>query len=225
MSSQFLDEAFTVKNPNVIYFDDRIEAKYTYSSTQVDVETRTVYPQEDTYCFRTLSNVPKTGLLLVGWGGNNGSTITAGILANKLGLSWTTKEGKQTANYFGSLTQSSTVRLGLDNQGGSVYIPFSHMLPMVNPNDLRISGWDISGLDLAASMNRAQVLDYDLQRQLVPHMQGLKPLPSIYSADFIANNQSDRADNIISGSKQSQLERIRNDIRHFRKFEKLDKVK
>jgi len=35
--------------------------------------------------------VPKLGLMLVGWGGNNGSTITAGILANKYNISWNTK--------------------------------------------------------------------------------------------------------------------------------------
>jgi len=31
--------------------------------------------------------------MLVGWGGNNGTTITAGILANKQKLSWNTKKG------------------------------------------------------------------------------------------------------------------------------------
>ena len=44
-----------------------------------------------------------------------------------------------------------------------------------------------------------QVLDYDLQRQLVKHMQSLTPLPSIYDKSFIAANQADRADNLIAG--------------------------
>jgi len=30
----------------------------------------------------TETKIPKLGLMLVGWGGNNGSTLTAGILAN-----------------------------------------------------------------------------------------------------------------------------------------------
>lgn len=38
--------------------------------------------------------------MLVGWGGNNGSTFTAGVLANKLGLSWLTKQGVQHANWY-----------------------------------------------------------------------------------------------------------------------------
>lgn len=44
--------------------------------------------------------VPKLGLMLVGWGGNNGSTMTAAVLANKLKLLWETKEGLKTANWY-----------------------------------------------------------------------------------------------------------------------------
>ena len=41
--------------------------------------------------FRTEREVPKVGLMQVGWGGNNGSTVTATVLANKHKLSWKTK--------------------------------------------------------------------------------------------------------------------------------------
>lgn len=37
-----------------------------------------VTPGGHRYTFRTKRKVPKTGVMLVGWGGNNGSTITAG---------------------------------------------------------------------------------------------------------------------------------------------------
>ena len=37
--------------------------------------------------------VPKLGIMLVGWGGNNGTTFTRGLLANKYGINWNTKEG------------------------------------------------------------------------------------------------------------------------------------
>lgn len=46
--------------------------------------------------------MPKLGVMLVGWGGNNGSTFTAGLIANRLGLSWPTKRGVQKANWFGT---------------------------------------------------------------------------------------------------------------------------
>ena len=32
--------------------------------------------------------------MLIGWGGNNGSTVTGTVLANRLGLTWRTKEGE-----------------------------------------------------------------------------------------------------------------------------------
>ena len=67
--------------------------------------------------FRTERNVPKVGVMLVGWGGNNGSTVTAAILANKNSMQWNTKDGTVRSNYFGSITQSSTILLGTDPSG------------------------------------------------------------------------------------------------------------
>ena len=37
-----------------------------------------VVPKKEVYTFRTKRQVPKVGLMLVGWGGNNGTTTTAG---------------------------------------------------------------------------------------------------------------------------------------------------
>ncbi|KAH6602822.1 hypothetical protein BASA61_000723 [Batrachochytrium salamandrivorans] len=102
--------------------------------------------------------------------------------------------------------------------------PFSSVLPMVHPNDIVIGGWDISGANLAQAMERAKVLEWDLQRQLAADMSKLKPLPSIYYPGYIAGNQKDRADNLLSGSKQDHLDRIRKDIRDFKLANDLDRV-
>lgn len=97
---------------------------------------------------------------------------------------------------------------------------------MVHPNDLVVGGWDINSANLADAMERACVLDFDLQRQLRPHMEKLVPLPSVYYPDFIAANQEDRADHTIKGvkTKKEHLEHIRNDIREFKKANGLDTV-
>jgi myo-inositol-1-phosphate synthase len=220
--------SFEVDSPDVKYGDEYIESTYQYHSTHV-IENNgkvTAQPKTVEYQFRTARKVPKLGLMLVGWGGNNGSTTTAGVIANKMKMSWETKEGHQKANYFGSLTQASTCRLG--GHGSShqdVHVPFSSLLPMVHPNDLVIGGWDISKSNLADAMKRAKVLDVTLQEQLRPHMQQMVPLPSIYYPDFIAANQSDRADNVLPGEdKMKHLERIRQDIRDFKARHALDKV-
>ena len=87
--------------------------------------------------------------MLVGWGGNNGTTLSATILANKHSMSWSTREGTQNANYIGSLVRASTLRLGTDEEGKDVNVPFSDVLPMVHPNDLVVS--------LAFQIGRAHV--------------------------------------------------------------------
>jgi myo-inositol-1-phosphate synthase len=100
----------------------------------------------------------------------------------------------------------------VNSLGNDVYIPFNEILPMVHPNDLVLGGWDISSMNLADAMNRAKVLDWDLQQQLMDEMKTMKPLKSIYYPDFIAANQADRADNILKGSKKDHLKQIRKDI-------------
>jgi len=86
---------FTVQSPNVLYTKDFIESKYNYETTKVVPKKcgYEVLPVETEYTFRTERQVPKVGCMLVGWGGNNGCTITAAVLANKMGLSWETKHG------------------------------------------------------------------------------------------------------------------------------------
>ena len=55
-------------------------------------------------------------------------------------------------------------------------------------------------------------------------MSTLRPLPSIYYPEFIAANQSDRADNVLEGSKQEHLDTVRRNIREFKASHGLDKV-
>ncbi|CAI7572701.1 unnamed protein product [Penicillium palitans] len=221
---------FTVQSPNVVYTDDEIKSKYAYQTTEI---TRTAdnklvaTPKATNYNFKVNRKVGKVGMMLVGWGGNNGSTVTAGILANRRNLSWETRDGKQTSNYYGSIVMSSTVKLGSDAKTGEeINIPFHDLLPMVHPNDLAIGGWDISSLNLAESMDRAQVLEPTLKNQVRKEMVEMKPLPSIYYPDFIAANQEDRADNIIEGDKAcwAHVEQIQKDIRDFKAQNGLDKV-
>jgi len=139
------------------------------------------------------------------------------------GLSWMTKDGPKRPNFHGSLTQASTVRLG-NFKGEEVHAPFSSLLPMVNPTDIVVGGWDISKMDLAAAMERSKVLDWELQRQLVPLMRGTVPLPAAFDQNFVAANQADRADNLIPGTKADQVAQIRKDIREFKQKNGLDKV-
>jgi myo-inositol-1-phosphate synthase len=164
--------------------------------------------------------------MLVGWGGNNGSTVTGVILANKLGLKWETKNGMKSSNYYGSIVESSTFSIGFDESGSlsEVHVPMKSLLPLVNPNDLELDGWDISSADLGTAMERACVFDATLQSQLKPHMASMVPRKSLYCTDFIAANQASRADNLLTGNKMEAVEQIRRDIRDFKEKKKLDKI-
>jgi myo-inositol-1-phosphate synthase len=96
---------------------------------------------------------------MVGFGGNNGSTILGGILANKHRITWMTKKGEQKSNMFGSMTQCSTMKIG-ETEDKEVYMKIKDVVPMVDPKNLIISGWDINSANLAESMKRAQVFDF-----------------------------------------------------------------
>ena len=75
-----------------------------------------------------------------------------------------TKEGLRKPTYWGSVTQASTCRVG-NYLGDEVFTPFKSLLPMVNPDDIVLGGWDISNFNLADAMGRAKV-------------SALQPLPS-----------------------------------------------
>jgi myo-inositol-1-phosphate synthase len=222
-------QSFRVESPNVKYSEESIDSIYDYQTTELVHENVNgkyewvIKPKSVRYEFKTERRVPKLGVMLVGWGGNNGSTLTAGVIANRLGISWVTKEKIQQANYFGSLTQASTCRIG-SFKGEEIHAPFKSLLPMVDPNDVVFGGWDINNMNLADAMARAKVLDIDLQKQLRPYMQGMNPLPGIYDPDFIAANQGERANNVVKGSKKEQVQKIIQDIRDFKSKTKVDKV-
>lgn len=217
-----LNESFTVESDKCKYTDEHIISEYVYETTVV--ENNVVKPKETKMTFKTERKVGKTGVMLVGIGGNNGSTCIAGSLANKMKLTWETKLGEHKANYMGSMMMASTVKLGNDAGGNTVHTPMSNMLPMVDPNEIVWGGWDISSMNLGDAMTRSKVLDIDLQRKLYPTMKEMKPLPSIYFPDFIAANQGKRADNTLTGTKQEQMEQVRKDMRDFKEKHCLDKV-
>ena len=213
-------DLFTVDSPNVVYTEENIFSKYVYRTTAVSQSGDGKYvatPKETVYDFKVDRRVGKVGMMLVGWGGNNGSTVTAGIIANRRGLVWDTREGSRAANYYGSVVMSSTIKLGTEVQTGKeINIPFHKVLPMVHPNDLAIGGWDISAMNLADSMDRAAVLEPALKGLVKKEMASMTPLPSIYYPDFIAANQEERADNLLEGRKASlaHVEQLRKDIRY-----------
>ena len=52
--------------------------------------------------------------------------------------------GTLQANFYGSMMMASTTRVGTGPDGRDVHVPIASLLPLVNPCDLILGGWDIS---------------------------------------------------------------------------------
>ena len=156
-----LANTFNVDSKNVETKEGEILSTYSYDSSKIVSGPNgiSIVPYTKKFQFKTNTKVPKLGVMIVGWGGNNGTTVTNGILANRLSLKWDTKRGEIKANYHGSLTQCSTTYLGQDEKGTTYVAPFKSLLPMVDPNDIEVSGWDISKKNIYEATRRAKVLE------------------------------------------------------------------
>lgn len=216
-----------VDSPTVANDGRELVADFSYRRNHISRKANgglSVKPKTHEYQFKTQLKPAKTGLLLVGLGGNNGSTVTGAVIANREHLSWRTRNGEQSANYLGSITQATTVHLGWDGHE-QVHVPFKQLLPMVDPNSLVIDGWDINNANLYEAVKRAKVFEPELQDKLRPFLEPIVPKPSIYYPDFIASNQESRVNHVIPGkTKQEHLDHIRQDIRQFKQKHNLQCV-
>lgn len=70
--------------------------------------------------------------MLVGMGGNNGTTIIGGLLANKHKITWKTKKGEHQANMYGSMTQNSTMKIG-ETEEKEVFMKMKEVFPLLSP--------------------------------------------------------------------------------------------
>ena len=68
-----------------------IESRFTERFTVFMDNDKTYKNMAREHIIQTEKKVPKLGVMLVGLGGNNGSTFVAGILANKKKMTWATR--------------------------------------------------------------------------------------------------------------------------------------
>jgi myo-inositol-1-phosphate synthase len=198
---------------------------HTYKHIENVLVNDNIVVQKKTYHFKD-APPKKTGCMIVGFSGNNGSTLQATILANKHNISWETKHGQKTANFLGSLSQSAVIPVGRTGKNDIFYKHFHEIADFIKPTDIVLGGWDIYKNDLKGSMKESEVLHIDLQNKINSLNNQTQALPSIYYPDFIAKNQSDRANNIIPGNHacQEHLQKIRTDIKEFKAKHNLDCV-
>lgn len=71
---------------------------------------------------------------------------------------------------------------------------------MVSPIDFDVCGWDISNANLYEAAKRAHVLEPMLIEQLKDDLECIVPMKAVLNPDYIASNQSDRCDNVLTGT-------------------------
>jgi myo-inositol-1-phosphate synthase len=167
----------------------------------------------------------KLGVMLVGMGGNNGSTFVSSILARQKNISWENKNGVHKVDFFGSLYEYGSVNIGYKNNK-----PFTKlmrdMINILSPEDIIIDGWDISNDNLYDACRKNKVLDLNFINSLEKELKTIRPLPSIYYKDFIATNQSSRVNNskTLKNNKWGDLLQIKADIESFKIRHNIEKV-
>ena len=65
-------------------------------------------------------------------GGNNGTTLIGGLLANKHKLKWMTKKGEHEANMYGSMTQNSSMKVG-ETDEKEIFMKIKNVFPLFSP--------------------------------------------------------------------------------------------
>lgn len=164
------------------------------------------------------------GVMIVGIGGNNGSTLVASLLAHKKGLSWENRNGIQKIDFLGSIYQYGSINIGY--MEGKPYTKLiREMIELKDPNDIIIDGWDIREENIYEACKNNKILDPDLLNQLKDDLIKIKPIESVYYEDFIATNQKSTAKNIKKNKdKWEDYLYIKSDIQAFKIKNNINKV-
>jgi len=129
------------------------------------------------------------------------TTLVAGVEAVRRGL----------AKPIGSLTQMGTVRLGKRTEGRTPLI--RDLVPLASLHDVRFGAWDPFPDSAYDSAAHARVLDHDLLEQLRTPLAALRPMPAVFSPDYVRRLHGTHVKK--ERSKADQGEALREDVRRF----------
>jgi myo-inositol-1-phosphate synthase len=101
----------------------------------------------------------KIGVMIIGVGGNNGSTFTAGLLAYKKKLQWENKDGIHDVEFLGSLAEFGSVNICYKKNKPYTKL-IKDMIQLIKPEDIVIGGWDICSDDLYTACKNNKVILY-----------------------------------------------------------------
>jgi myo-inositol-1-phosphate synthase len=151
----------------------------------------------------------RLGVLLVGMGAVATTTI-AGVFLARRGL----------APPIGSLTQLATIRLGKRTDGRTPFV--RDLVPLAALADIEFGGWDIFPDDAYEAARRAAVLE-DKHLELVKEeLSAVKPMRGVFYQEYVPRLRGAHVKDVPS--KRDAVERVREDIRRFKKEKNVDRV-
>jgi myo-inositol-1-phosphate synthase len=151
----------------------------------------------------------KLGVLLPGMGAVT-TTFIAGVEAVR----------KKLASPIGSLTQMGTIRLGKRTDKRSPAI--RDFVPLAGIDDLVFGGWDIFEDDCYAAAKNAGVLDPVLLEKVRKPLEKIAPWKAVFDQNYVRRLSGTHVKK--GKTKWDLLEMVREDIRAFKKNNKLSRM-
>lgn len=152
----------------------------------------------------------KLGVLVVGLGGAVATTFVAGVLNVSKGF------GKP----FGSITQLSTIEIGQCDKKNFPLV--KDFVPLTDPKDLVIGGWEIRETNCYKAAKEAKVLE---DKDLAPIKDALTvivPMKAVFDRYYVKRLEGTYVK--TGKDKFDLMEQIRKDIRDFKQINRLDRV-
>jgi myo-inositol-1-phosphate synthase len=120
----------------------------------------------------------------------------------------------------GSLTQMGTIRLGKRTDGRTPKI--KDFVQLTKLDDLVFGGWDVFADDAYQAAAKAGVLDAKDLSKAEKFLKGIKPMKAVFDQNYVKNLTGP---NVKKGKTKMDLaEQLRQDIRDFKKRNKLDRL-
>ena len=151
----------------------------------------------------------KLGVLTPGIGAVS-TTLMAGVELVRQGASLP----------VGSLTQMGTIRLGKRTEARVPKI--KDFVPLANLKDLVFGGWDVYPDDAYQAAAKAGVLDSKDLAKVQKFLKTIRPMKAAFDQNYVKNL---KATHVKKGKTKFDLaEQLREDIREFKKKNKLDRL-
>ncbi|MFZ3216869.1 MAG: inositol-3-phosphate synthase [Candidatus Acidiferrales bacterium] len=151
----------------------------------------------------------KLGILTPGMGAVS-TTFMAGVELVRRGH----------ATPVGSLTQLGTIRLGKRTDGRTPKI--KDFVQLAKLDDIVFGGWDVFGDDAYQAAAKAGVLEAKDLVKAEKFLKSIRPMKAVFDQNYVKNLQGP---NVKKGKNKFDLaEQLRQDIRDFKKKNKLDRL-